>query len=122
MAAQLEQINLRYCTTLCNSTKTRHQVKQVGQRIDGLEGQMCNVLDAMTALLASVDRLNNRAAETTRQGTPFSTSAKPEGNETPKYFFHMKSFLKDPMQLHRLIQSTVEYLKFSSKNFTLHTL
>ncbi|PLW08123.1 hypothetical protein PCANC_27638 [Puccinia coronata f. sp. avenae] len=78
MAAQLEQINLRYRTTLRNSTKTRHQVKQVGRRINGLEGQMRNVLDAMTAISASVDCLNNCAPETTRQGTPFSTSAKPE--------------------------------------------
>ncbi|PLW43993.1 hypothetical protein PCANC_08572 [Puccinia coronata f. sp. avenae] len=118
MAAQLEQINLRYRTTLRNSTETRHQVKQVGRCIDGLEGQMRNVLDAMTAILASVDCLNNRAPETTRQSTPFSTSAKPEGDDTPKYSFHMKSFLKDPMQLHQSIHSDVEYLKFNGKNFT----
>ncbi|PLW10221.1 hypothetical protein PCANC_19930 [Puccinia coronata f. sp. avenae] len=118
MAAQLEQINLCYCTTLRNSTETKHQVEQVGCRIDGLEGQMRNVLDAMTAISASVDRLNNRGAETTQQGTPFTTSAKQDGNDTPKYSFHMKSFLKDPMQLHGSIHSDVEYLKFNGKNFT----
>ncbi|PLW46090.1 hypothetical protein PCANC_11568 [Puccinia coronata f. sp. avenae] len=72
----------------------------------------------MTAISASVYRLNNCAAETMRQGTPFTTFAKQEGNDTPKYSFHMKSFLKDLMQLHWSIHSNVEYLKFNGKNFT----
>jgi uncharacterized protein YoxC len=124
LATQLNKIELRYKTTLRTSTAAKELAETTNNRLIDVERQIDNMVKAINKVTNTVNTLNtavhslsNNATSSQRRLTAQPTAVKEEDEQTPKYSFHMKNFLKDPMQLHRSIHSEVEYLKFNGDNF-----
>jgi hypothetical protein len=125
LAAQVYKLNLHNRANMHTATLAQQASDQANSRLDKIESQIGQMVTAINTATDSINLVNRAVAtlQSTSQGstskTPHRiTQAKPEDKSSPKYSFHMKSFLKDPMALHRSIHSDVKYLQFNGDNFT----
>jgi hypothetical protein len=107
LATQLNKIELRYKTTLRTSTTAKELGETTSNQLIGVERQINNmvkainkVTDTVNTLNTAVNSLSDNATSSQRCLIAQPTAVKEEDEQTPKYLFHMKNFLKDPMQLH----------------------
>ncbi|PLW19705.1 hypothetical protein PCASD_13171 [Puccinia coronata f. sp. avenae] len=121
LATQLHRLETRYKATLRSSDEARTVAEATNKRMLDVEKQIGHMVDAINGITDSVNALRN-ASQPIPTSSRIHTTSKPpvklEDTDTPKYSFHMKNFLKDPMALHRSIHSDIEYLKFNGENFT----
>jgi hypothetical protein len=121
LATQLHKLETRYKAALRTSSKAKDIAEVNSKRMVDIEKQIGHMVDAINGITDSVNALRTATAanSTSSRHTALPTpTVKTEDDPTPKYSFHMKNFLKDPMALHRSIHSEVSYLKFNGENFT----
>ncbi|PLW23244.1 hypothetical protein PCASD_09248 [Puccinia coronata f. sp. avenae] len=123
IATQLYKIELKNKAAMRTSAEARNATKQTTRRLGKLEEQIGCMVNAINKVTDGINTVNAKVA-TLASNAEYAEStsrnyAKPEEEASPKYSFHMKNFLKDPMSLHRSIHSTIEHLQFNGANFTL---
>ncbi|PLW04754.1 hypothetical protein PCASD_26901 [Puccinia coronata f. sp. avenae] len=92
LAAQLSRMDSRYRTTL----RTCQEAKQ----LDTLEIQIQEMAEAINSISNAINDLTTKISSAPSKDASASQTPKPDiDSGSPKYSFHVKSFLKDPMQL-----------------------
>ncbi|PLW30729.1 hypothetical protein PCASD_18447, partial [Puccinia coronata f. sp. avenae] len=123
IATQLYKLELKNKATMRASAEARNTTEQTTRRIGKLEEQIGCMVNAINKVTNGINTVNAKVATMASAAenveSTSRTYAKPEEESLPKYSFHMKNFLKDPMSLHRSIHSNIELLQFNGANYTL---
>ncbi|OAV85458.1 hypothetical protein PTTG_30509 [Puccinia triticina 1-1 BBBD Race 1] len=110
--ASISQANAGDLTNehILSNHKTRNLIRALDFKQTKLEGKINNIIDA-------VNKINNHIKANHKQ-PPHFKQEQSTVIPAPTYSLNQKQFMKDPMALHRLIHSDVEYLQFSGKNYS----
>ncbi|PLW04387.1 hypothetical protein PCASD_26865 [Puccinia coronata f. sp. avenae] len=123
IATQLYKLELKNKATMRTSAEARNATEQTTRRIGKLEEQIGRMVNTINKVVNGINTVNTKVATMASAAenveSTSRTYAKPEEESSPKYSFHMKNFLKDPMSLHQSIHSNIELLQFNGANYTL---
>jgi X-X-X-Leu-X-X-Gly heptad repeat protein len=123
IAAQLYKLELQHKSAMQTSAEAKNATEQTTCRLGKLGEQISRMVNAINQVTNGINTVNAKVATLASNAEHAESAsrnyAKPEEESLPKYSFHMKNFLKDPMSLHRSIHSNIKYLQFNGANFTL---